>query len=80
MSTETEAAVLHEIEVATKGVEDLAKLVVDRDMVGFGKRAAFLIVDLVPAETLRAYLEEASVKRANALAQAAEDLKFGTRG
>jgi hypothetical protein len=44
---------------------------------GIARRAVGLGLDLVPVETLREYLSDEDARRANAIADAAADAKFG---
>lgn len=72
-----EDVVAHEARVAAEGIADIVKLVASRNWLGVGKRAFALALDLVPAETLRGYLDEAAVSRAAIVTNAALDAKFG---
>jgi hypothetical protein len=70
-------AITHEANVAGSGIADLIELARVKDWPGMVKRSIELGLDLVPAETLRGYLEEAAVRRVKMATNAALDAKFG---
>lgn len=45
--------------------------------VDLATKMAAMLLDLVPAPVARQLIDDAAVRRANAIANAAEDLKFG---
>jgi len=58
-------------------VKEILGLVLEGRELEAAKRAAELALDVMPVEDLKAFLTDAAARRAEAIANAAEDLKFG---
>lgn len=61
-------------------VGDLVSAIAIEDPVAVARAIAALGLDLVPIDVLRDHLTAEAVARANALADAAERVKFGDQG